>query len=135
MPVIGFIAVILISFVIGAVFYFVFERRGPWGSFWTFFIVLFLGVFMAYVWVRPAGPVYWGVAIFPLLFVGLLFALLLAAATPPVRNRKLRKRDGPVVPEQELEEITPEDDRTALGIFFWTALILFIALLLAGIYY
>ncbi|MFD2515214.1 hypothetical protein ACFSRY_15175 [Pontibacter locisalis] len=132
----GFIAVLLIAFIVGAVFYFLFKSKGPWGSFWTFFLVVLLGVSLAYVWVRPFGPVYWGVAFFPLLFIGLLFALLLAAATPPGRNRNATRRGySPGTPEDGQSEISPEDDRTVLGIFFWTAVILFAALLIAGIFY
>ena len=130
MPLAGFLAVLLISFIIGALFYFVFKNKGPWGSFWTFFLVLFLGIYLAYVWVRPVGPLYWGVALYPLLFIGLLFALLLAAASPPRYRRNYRKPSA-----DPGQEPTPEDNRAVLGIFFWTALILFIALLLAGLFY
>mgnify|MGYP005748569037 CR=1 FL=1 len=132
MPLAGFLAVLLISFVIGALFYFVLKNKGPWGSFWTFFVVLFLGVFLAYVWVRPVGPLYWGVALYPLVFIALLFALLLAAASPP-RNRRNSRRPLPPTPSQNQPNL--KDEQAELGIFFWTALILFISLLLAGIFF
>ncbi|MDX5480900.1 MAG: hypothetical protein LPK07_04395 [Hymenobacteraceae bacterium] len=133
---VGLLAVIIIAFVIGALFYFIFGSRGPWGSFWTFFIVVFLGILLAYVWVRPTGPIYWGVAFFPLLFVGLLFALLLAAASPPSerfkRGPRATRPDDPTLPPKDTP---PENGKSILGVFFWTVLILFIALIMAGIYY
>ncbi|WP_128396984.1 hypothetical protein [Botryobacter ruber] len=136
MSVAGLIAVILIAFVIGALFYFVFRNRGPWGSFWTFFLVLFLGVYLAHIWVRPIGPVYWGVAFLPLLFVGLLIALLLAAAAPSRRKNKDTSRNHPPAgPAAVRDEVPFRDDQVMLGIFFWTALFLLIALLVAGIYF
>ena len=136
MAVAGLIAVILVAFVIGALFYFVLKNRGPWGSFWTFFIVLFLGVYLAHIWVRPIGPVYWGVAFLPLLFVGLVIALLLAAATPSNRKKDFTNRNYPTASQADKgDEIPFRDDHVMLGIFFWTALFLLIALLVAGIYY
>ncbi|WP_460924939.1 hypothetical protein [Pontibacter brevis] len=85
-----------------------------------------MGVFLAYVWVRPFGPIYWGVAFFPLLFIGLLFALLLAAATPPRHGTTYTRKEYDTL-DRKAEE-SPEDDKAVLGIFFWTAIILFISL-------
>jgi hypothetical protein len=81
--------VILAAIIIGSLFYHVFKYSGPWGSFWTFILILILAGLASAAWVRPIGPTYWNISWIPVLFVIVLFALLLAAASPPPR----RKRD------------------------------------------
>lgn len=132
------IAVILIALVIAALFYYGFNSRGPWGTFWTFLIVIGFGVLIAAVWARPIGPVWWGIAWFPLIFVGLLFALLLAAATPPGRRTgDPTRRTGYVEEDPRLNEPVVEPDAAeegaAVGIMFWTMLTLFLLIVVLGI--
>lgn len=131
------IAVILIALVIAAIFYYGFKSRGPWGSFWTFVVVIAFGVLLAAVWARPVGPVWWGIAWFPLIFVGLLFALLLAAATPPARGTDYpTRRTGYVEEDPRLNEPVDEggaEDVAAVGILFWTMLTLFLVIVVLGI--
>lgn len=69
-----------IAVVIAVIFIVFLKKAGPWGSFWTFFIILFLGVLAASVWVRPVGPDLWGFYWVPGLLTGLIIAFLLAAA-------------------------------------------------------
>jgi len=114
-----FLAILFIAIgalIIGAIFYYLFRSSGPWGSFWSFLLILILAGIAANAWIAPVGPYYQGVTWFPVLFVILLFALLIAAATPPRRTRI----------ESEIEKEEPE--AIALGGFFWILLIfLFIA--------
>ncbi|HSH53060.1 MAG TPA: hypothetical protein VK982_15140 [Bacteroidales bacterium] len=106
------------ALLIGAIFYYLFRSSGPWGSFWSFLLILILAGIAANVWISPVGPYYQGVAWFPVLFVILLFALLIAAATPSRRTRI----------ESEAERVEPE--AVALGGFFWILMIfLFIAVI------
>lgn len=105
---------------IGALFYFVFKSSGPWGSFWSFFLLLILVGIAANAWVTPVGPYYMGVTWAPVMFVILLFAFLIAAATPPRRTR--------IVTEAEAEE---KPAVVALSGFYWL-LILF--LLIVGVW-
>ncbi len=56
------------------------------GFLW-FFVLIFLASWLGGVWIPPVGPSIWGVYWFPFLMMGLLFALLLAAAAPPRRPR------------------------------------------------
>jgi len=117
-----FLAMLLIAIgalFIGVIFYYVFKTSGPWGSFWSFLLILILAGIAADAWITPVGPYYQGVAWFPVLFVILLFALLIAAATPPRRTR--------IEPEVEPEEPAA----IALGGFFW---VLMIFLLIAAVW-
>jgi len=129
----GILAIILFALLIGSLFFYGFKRTGPWGSFWSFILILFLGMWLVDIWVTPYGPEYWGVAWLDLLFAGLLLALLLAAATPtpyvPPRNREITDRE--LVKAQEAEVVRGS---VAIGIFFWIMLLLFVTLVLIGLF-
>lgn len=129
----GILAAILVAILISALFYYAFNARGPWGSFWTFFLVLLLIIWAANVWVRPIGPVFWGVAWIPLFFIGLLFALLLAAIpTYDSRDEEVLRRERPAnEPELGRREESELAAATAVGWIFWTfIIILFIAIII-----
>ncbi len=119
---------ILGAVVVGAIFYYALKATGPWGSFWTFFLILILVGLAAEAWITPIGPVYGGVAWASTLFVIILFALLLAAASPPRYNRTADIRETTAT-----EPVTREEEKTAaaLGVFFW---IFFLFLVVAVIW-
>jgi hypothetical protein len=110
------IAAILTAFFAGGL-----RRPGPWGGWWWFFVMVVLAGFLAAAWSEPIGPRLGGVVWLPIVWMALLFALLLAAATPP-RSR--------------VDESTPTAGEAgtvaavALGGFFW---LLFMGLLVAVI--
>ncbi|MFP4470216.1 MAG: hypothetical protein ACLFPE_06015 [Bacteroidales bacterium] len=120
----GFVEVLLTilgAVFIGLIFAFALNVRGPWGSFWTFLLVLVLAGLVAELWIPPVGPEYYGFGWFTTLFFILLFAIILAAATPP------RRRTPPTETEPGAEA-----PAVALTVFFWIMLIfLFIAILYA----
>ncbi|MFP8489200.1 hypothetical protein ACKGJO_08850 [Gracilimonas sp. Q87] len=116
-----FFGALFIAMLIGLLFYFAFRRTGPWGSFWSFFLVLFLGLWMVSIWMDPIGPSYWDVAWLDFIFIGLIFALLMAAATP--RDLYVRRTN----PEAFAE------GAVAIGIFFWLLIIMLIAAIIIGL--
>lgn len=116
---------ILIAVVIGILFYYIFRSRGPWGSFWSFLLILILAGLAAEAWIEPVGPVGWGVAWVPTIFVILLFALLLAAAAPPRPERRITEP----VPDTE-EEATV----IALSGFFWIFMIFLLGVVIWGLF-
>ena len=119
----GILFAIVIALLVGALFYYVFRTAGPWGSFWTFLLILILAGLAAEIWVEPIGPAMYEVAWIPVLFVILLFAILLAAATPSRSTRNLP-------PETEAEL---ESDVAAIGGFFWLLLIILAVAVIIGI--
>lgn len=145
------IGAIVIALLIAGIFYYGFKSRGPWGSFWTFTLVIVFGVLIAAVWARPIGPIWWGIAWFPLFFFGLLFALLLAAATPTATRTEYRRagyidrtdidrtdtemrQTEPIgVRAEPVDERADDEEAAAVGIFFWAMLVLFLGLVVAGI--
>lgn len=142
----GILAAIAIAILISALFYFAFNIRGPWGSFWTFFLVLLLVIWAASLWLRPIGPVFWGVSWVPLIFIGLIFALLLAAI--PYGDETEERLTDRRLPEEDvtLDETQPESRRieverreeaagaaVAVGWIFWTFIIFLLIAIFAGI--
>ena len=138
----GIIGVVLVAILISAVFYYAFRVRGPWGSFWTFFLVLLLSIWAASLWVQPVGPVYYGISWIPTLFVGLIIAFLLAAVPTEKPHRRQEKMQNPKGTNRE-EEIdlapqTKEDDQdmnrkaaTVSGIF-WIFMIILLLVVIFG---
>ncbi|MFW5820119.1 MAG: hypothetical protein ACOCWA_02425 [Bacteroidota bacterium] len=120
---------ILAAVFIGILFYYIFKTTGPWGSIWTFILILILAGLAAEAWVEPFGPVYYDVAWIPTLFVILLFALLLAAATP-TRGRYVETRTTP--PEAEPE--TRDTAGIVLGVFFWILMLFLVVAVFWGIF-
>jgi len=124
---IGILYLLLLALAITAIFSYGFGARGPWGSFWAFFIILFFGIWAADAWITPVGP-YWGeVYWIPPLASGLLIALILAAATPSPKTRA----------ELEASEKLSDNEETAavaIGSFFWIVLVMLFAAIIAGIF-
>jgi hypothetical protein len=116
---------IVTALVLTFVFTYFFRIRGPWGSFWTFLAVLFLGIWAVSLWITPFGPAWRDIYWLPPLVIGLTLALLLAAAVPSPKAREIIQK--------ELNE--PGTGRTTgliLGTFFWLLLIVLILIILAG---
>lgn len=123
----GIVYLVSIAFLITLFFSFVLRRRGPWGSYWTFFAIVLLAAFAADFWVGPVGPyfyesVYW----IPPLVVGLIIALLLAATTPSPKTRS----------ELELQKdefAKGQVTKLALGTFFWFLFVFMLLVVVVGI--
>lgn len=113
---VDFFFALAIAGVVTAVFTLLLGRRGPWGSWPIFFVLIFLVAWAGGVWVTPIGPPVWGLYWIPFLAVAILFSLLLAAATPP---------DKPPQSRIEAWEQTRDMATTALVVetFFWLLLV------------
>ena len=123
----GILYLVALAFLITLFFSLLLRKKGPWGSFWAFFVIVLLAVFAADVWVGPVGPyiyneIYW----VPPLAVGLVIALLLAATTPSPKTRS----------EIELEKKEMADQKTAvtLGTFFWFLFITMLIFIIIGFF-
>ncbi len=119
---------ITLALVVGLFFYYLFKYTGPWGSFWTFIIVLVLAGIAASAWIEPIGPVIYDVAWVPILAVVLLFALLLAAASPP-RHRTRNQ------PREDLQKTTDKElPILAISTIFWLFLVVLMIAAIAGLF-
>jgi hypothetical protein len=105
------------------------RRGGRQGSLITvvlfFFLILFFATWAGGVWVTPFGPAIWGVNWMPFVAVGLLVALLLAAATEPSRRSSLHSPAEPATAEAEAVGAT-------FGLMFWILMIGLLAILLSA---
>ena len=105
------------AFALTVFFSLMFRRRGPWASFPIFFVVLFLVTWAGGAWVTPIGPTIGGAYWLPFLIVGLIFAILLIAASPPL----------PASEEQSLGLSMTEEQKigaaVAVETFFWILVI------------
>ena len=57
------------AILIGVLFYYVFKAAGPWGSFWTFLLILILAGLATAAWIQPFGPVIYDIVWVPILLV------------------------------------------------------------------
>lgn len=136
--------ILIIALVIGAIFYYGLGRRGPYGAFWAFLLILFLAGLAGRFWITPAGPVVWGFAWLPMIFWIFIIALLIAAATPTQDEQIDPARDQERVVSRSDATRSARDRRTAedrvegagavavFGIFFWILLLLLIMAIIAG---
>lgn len=112
---------ILLALIVGSFFYYLFKYTGPWGSFWTFVLVLILAGLAASAWIEPVGPVLYDIAWVPILIVILLFALFLAAVTPPRYSRRQPPQEH--IPEPTGEELPVLAISTIFWVFLFALLI------------
>jgi len=86
-----------------------------------FFLIIFLGTWAGGVWVRPFGPLMWGISWLPFILSGLIFVLILAISaprrTPRSRHETLRMLER-IEREKELHQST----YITLSSFFWILL-------------
>lgn len=106
----------------------VFKRTGPWASFVVLFIVIFLAAWAGGVWIRPVGPALFGIYWLPFLIVGLILALLMAAAAGSSRP-----------PRTRMEAIRQAEEKAeaerAFDAFFWVFIIIMVAIIVLGYLY
>jgi hypothetical protein len=111
--------------------------RGPWGSAWTLFLVLFLAMWVTGLYVTPVGPVYWGVAWVPIIFAGVLFSILLIAVMPDVGKSRRRLKNGKIESANRQSNLSTansmEITSTTIGSFFWILIMLFTIAIIVGL--
>ena|ERR1035437_2807489 len=87
-----------------------------------FFLILFMATLAGHYWVVPFGPILWGVAWLPLIFIGIISALLFVAPSP---RTKIRAVDA----KAEEADLAV----TGISIFIWVLFIVFLIAVIAGI--
>ncbi len=131
MAVLEIVITIILAIIIGALFYYAFRSRGPWGSFWSFFLILLLGGIAAEAWMEPIGPQYWDISWVPTLLVMLVLALILAASTPTQRESAQGKSTR--APSRN-SPTKRETAAAALGGFFWILTLILLVIAIWGIF-
>ncbi|MGD8868920.1 MAG: hypothetical protein PVI01_14925 [Gemmatimonadales bacterium] len=99
--------------------------NGPaWDAAIFVLLILYPVLWVAHLWVRPAGPVALGVHWVPLILVGLIVASIIGAAGP-TRRRTPEIVIGPTDP-------AGRPVRRSLGFFFWSLMLFLLGALIAG---
>ncbi len=122
---------VAVALLLAAVLVFPLRRRGPGPleGLLFFFLIIFLAAWAGGLWLTPIGPVAYGVPWVGFVVVGVILALILAAAATP--RRRLPKPGKPAVPRTEAEaevEATPPEVKAGeavavtLGVLFYLAL-------------
>jgi len=134
MEFIGILFALFFALIITSIFSFVVRRTGPWSGFWVFFILLFFISLGAGEWAAPRGPVAWGYYWAPGLIAALIFALVLAAATPTPRSSQRLYRKSDIKKDNTRGNEDIEDGAAVvLDIFFWVLIVILIIAAIAGI--
>lgn len=105
------------------------DREAGAGGLLFFFLVVLLAAWAGGLWIAPFGPMMWGVYWLPYLVIGLLVALLLVAASEPLRRRD----QASPPPEGDVEAGAGAAATAAVfGLFFWILLIALIGAIILG---
>jgi hypothetical protein len=129
MAIIGFLIILIISLGLSYLFVIALNSRGPWGNFWTFFLVLFLGILAVSFWVSPIGPTIGEARWVQLLVTGVILALMLAMAGS-LGSRK-QKRNAITGKITKAEPYVNLRTRT----LFWVLLAVFALSIIVGVYF
>lgn len=121
----GILASVVVALLLTLIFSTSFRHRGPMGGLLFFFLAIFLASWASHLWISPFGPVFFGVALVPLIFVGVLVAVLLLAAGSTAIDR------APVNPPKE-KTTAAESSILAIGAFFWVLVIILITAIVIG---
>jgi hypothetical protein len=122
----GILYLVVISFLITLFFRFLLQIKGPWGSFWAFFIIVLLGIFGTDIWILPIGPNFAGIYWVPPIAFGLAFALLLSVISPSPKVRS----------EIEAASKAGQDGISIkkLRPFFWLLVVILLVFIIIGFY-
>ena len=108
----------LIASILFTMIYAVGFHTGPTRSLVIFFSTLFFSLWAAGLWLRPAGPVLFGISMVPLIIVAILLSVLLAAAI------------GSPYPPQRIDRNTAII--TPLRTFFWVLTVFLLIAVITG---
>jgi len=97
-----------------------------WGSFLLFLFIIWAGTWAIGSWVLPVGPVAYGLPWVSFLVIGLLVALIAAAATATATHHvPASGRWGDEAPTEGARSLA------VFGLFFWLLLLLVVLAILA----
>jgi len=101
----------LVALGVGGIGRWLLRPTGPWPRFWSVFLLLFLSIAAAGIWLTPLEPVDWGPSILVFAAVGFLAAALLQWFGYPLR---IPRRSEPQTEPREASMVN-----TAFQLPFW----------------
>lgn len=126
---------IILALAIALLFAWILRRQGPRRGFLWFFLPIFLAVFAAGIWGKPAGAPLTTSNWLPFLGAGVLMALLLSILAPRYlkidRTAQLdRQKTLKILDEIEQEKELATLAYISLNLFFWGMIALLIVMIL-----
>ncbi len=112
----AFVTTIFLTLIISLI------SRRPLSGLGIFFLLVFLSTWSVQLWIRPFGPLYWGIDWISLLIVSLFISILVLALAPPVKNTG---NDTENADEKVL---------VALGTLLWIIIIVLLISIIIGYY-
>lgn len=123
-------AAIIVGLLLTVIFSLIFKRAGPWDSAFLFFIIVFLGTWSIGLWLRPIGPAVFGYYWITFLMIGILIAMIIAAAGPPNTLKRIDKMNlkskEDFIDKEKKKEIVRTD------MFFAGLILLFLLVIMLG---
>lgn len=130
--VVDFFIILVIALLIASIFFYGFNRRGPWGAFWVFLLILFLAAWAGRLWIASTGPQFYGYGWLPVILWVFVVAAAIGMASGTTRAEGYRE-------VTEREELRGEPDATdvggaiVLGTVFWVIFTVLLAAIIAGL--
>lgn len=133
------ISAIVLALLITIIFSTLFKNKnnGGWGI-GLFFLILFLVMWAGGLWLNPVAPYVWGVSWVPILFIGLIAALLLSVTERNPKKENSKTESNPPNPRdgEERHVVTVSEgqhrDAIAISLFFWALMAVLILAIIAG---
>ena len=122
----GLVAALLISSFLTIIAVFLLRRKGPWGSAWTLFLVVFLALWAVSIYLAPVGPIYYGVAWAPLVIAGIILTLLLLVAMPGANDWRDESMDA--------KQPAKHGKQAKVSRLFWVVIILLAIAVMIGVF-
>lgn len=126
---------LVLGFLLALLFSGLTQKSAAKSSFWPLFVIFSLSIWVASIWLTPAGPIWYGIAWVDLLVVGVLLVLLVGAASGTGHQPSSPQT---YLPDEEEVDIVAESkkDTTAItlfGVFFWLFVASLIVLAIIGL--
>ena len=119
-------AALTVAFVLSALFALATRKQGLRKGLFLLFLILFLATWAGGVWMKPFGPVLWGIHWLTFLLVGAVVALILAVAQsksePHGRQETIEMLER-MKQEREVEKAV----WVTLTIFFWVLVLILLS--------
>jgi hypothetical protein len=80
-----------------------FGTKGPWDSFLWFFAVVALFAWAGGIWIMPFGPRWGGIGWLPIIWMGILVALLLTSVSPRTSRKSTAATNKAAVAEHKAD--------------------------------
>jgi hypothetical protein len=126
---------LVLAFLLALLFSGLTKGAGPKSHFWALFVIFGLSIWVASIWLTPAGPIWYGVAWVDLLVIGLLLVLLVGAASGAGRYPTVSRSSYSEEEEVDLVAESKKDTTaiTMFGVFFWIFVASLVALAIIGL--